>query len=92
MYIMKKLFTALCLFVLMTTSANLIAQEITITLNPGCTWISYTRADTLKFAEALGYFNPMEGDVIKSQRGNAFYNNGRWKGNLQQFIPGLGYM
>ena len=88
----KKLFTTLCLFALIAAYANLKAQEITITLNPGCTWISYTRADTLKFAEALGYFNPMEGDVIKSQRGNAFYNNGRWKGNLQQFIPGLGYM
>ena len=52
----KLLFTALCLFALLATSAGLKAQEITINLNHGWTWISYTRADTLTFAEALGYF------------------------------------
>jgi hypothetical protein len=88
----KLLFTAFCLFALMATSASLKAQEITINLSHGWTWISYTRADTLTFAEALGYFIPANGDVIKSQNGSASFNNGRWRGTLRQFYPGLGYM
>ena len=89
----KLLFTTLCLFALMATGASLMAQEITITLNPGWTWISYTRADTLTFAEALGYFTPLEGDMINSQEhGSAVYRSGRWRGALQQFTPGVGYM
>ena len=89
----KRLLTALCLFALMATSTFVMAQEITITLNPGWTWISYTRADTLTFAEALGYFTPMEGDMINSQEhGSAVYRSGRWRGALQQFTPGVGYM
>lgn len=76
----------------MAAGLGLMAQEITITLYPGWTWISYTRADTLSFAEALGYFTPMDGDKIQSQQSVATYNNGRWRGSLRQFMPGLGYM
>ena len=89
---MKKVFfTTFCLLALLATGTGLKAQEITITLNHGWTWISYTRADTLTFAEAMGYFTPSEGDVIKSQYGFASYQNGQWSGSITRFFPGLGY-
>ena len=67
-------------------------HEITIDLKPGWTWISYPYAVVKSFASALGDFVPMEGDIIKSQLGNSSYHNGQWRGNVQQFIPGFGYM
>lgn len=73
-------------------SQQAFSQAVTITLNPGWTWISYTRAETLDLETALGTFVPMDGDVIKSQYGMAEYQQGQWSGNLQQFDPGLGYM
>ena len=90
---MKKVFMSLiCLLLMMTASLSAKAQEITVTLLPGCTWISYTRAEAMSITAALGDFVPMQGDVIKSQYGSATYNHGRWMGRLQQFSPGLGYM
>ena len=68
------------------------AQEVTITLNPGWTWVSYPRADTLDVTTALQSIPPTEGDVIKSQTYFATYMNGMWLGNLQQLIPGKGLM
>ena len=67
-------------------------HEITINLKPGWTWISYPYAVVKSFASAMGDFVPMEGDIIKSQLGNSSYHNGQWRGNVQQFIPGFGYM
>ena len=76
----------------MAASMSLKAQEITVTLLPGWTWISYTRADTLDIATAMGSFTPAEGDMIKSQYGFTIYSNGQWSGGLTEFVPGLGYM
>ena len=74
------------------TSHHAQAQEVTITLNPGWTWVSYPRADTLDVTTALQSIPPTEGDVIKSQTSFATYMNGMWLGNLQQLIPGKGLM
>ena len=76
---------------MMAASTSLKAQEVTIVLMPGYTWICNPGVDTLDFATALGSFTPMAGDVIKSQFGNAFYRNGQWYGNISQFYPGHGY-
>ena len=81
-----------CLFVLMAMSLGVKAQEVTITLAPGWTWISCPGTDTLDFATAMGSFTPQAGDRIKSQQGNAIYNNGQWRGPISHFFPGLGYM
>ena len=90
---MKRLTTLLMLLIALTIgSQHVLAQNVTITLNPGWTWISYTRADTLDFATALGTFTPTEGDIIKSQYALAEYHNGVWTGSMTQFVPGLGYM
>lgn len=78
---------------MMVAGTNLKAQEVTITLNPGWTWISYLGTDTLDLATALGSFTPSAGDMIKSQIGNATYmTNCVWRGSISQFYPGYGYM
>ena len=68
------------------------AQEITITLVPGWNWISYPKAETMSIAMALGDFTPVHGDMIKSQSANISYINGQWRGSMEQFTPGRGYM
>ena len=91
---MRKLFILfMCLVAMLAASTSLKAQEVTITLNPGWTWISYLGTEPQGFATALGSFTPEVGDVIKSQWGNATYMaNGQWKGSITQFYPGYGYM
>ena len=90
---MKKVFQLLMiLLAIMGASLSAKAQGVTITLNPGWTWISYTCAEALDFDAALGTFTPVEGDLIKSQYGVAEYSNGRWTGSISQFVPGLGFM
>ena len=88
----KSLFTLMCLFaMIMAANLSAKAQEITINLMPGWTWISYTKAEVMDLATAFGDFTPVEGDMVKSQFGFSFYENGRWAGNLTHFTPGLGY-
>ena len=82
----------ICLLAMMTASQDIKAQEVTIYLYPGYTWISYPRTDTLDFTTALNSFTPMAGDIIKSQWGNASYINGQWRGSISKFYPGYGYM
>ena len=88
----KSLFIFMCLLTMLAASTGLKAQEVTINLIPGWTWISYPKAEVMDIATALGDFVPMEGDIIKSQYSNASYLNGQWRGRLQHFTPGLGYM
>jgi uncharacterized protein (TIGR02145 family) len=87
----KALFALVCLFAIMAAGSGLRAQEITITLTPGWTWISYTNAEAMNIADALGDLVPMEGDIVKSQGATVWYQNGIWRGTFQQFIPGRGY-
>lgn len=76
----------------MYTDLSIQPQEITITLSPGWTWFSYPYVEAMNIASTLGDFVPMEGDIIKSQMGSSSYRNGQWRGSVQQFNPGLGYM
>ena len=87
----KGLFTLMCLLAMLAASTSIKAQEVSVTLIPGWTWISNPSTDTLDFATALGSFTPMQGDAIKSQWGNAYYRNGHWAGSISQFYPGQGY-
>ncbi|MBR5725488.1 MAG: hypothetical protein IKX56_02005 [Muribaculaceae bacterium] len=89
---MKRLLLCIvCLATMMVAGTGLRAQEVTITLMPGLTWIGIPGTEPQDFAAALGPFTPMEGDVIKSQWGNATYTGGRWRGTISQFYPGYGY-
>ena len=81
-----------CVAVMMVAGTSLKAQEVTITLMPGWTWISIPSTETMDFATALGSFTPAVGDRIKSQWGNATYRgNGEWRGQISEFYPGYGY-
>ena len=74
-------------------SHHALAQEVTITLNPGYTWFSYLGTESQNFATVLGSFTPAVGDIILSQWGSATYMaNGQWRGTVSQFYPGYGYM
>jgi len=88
----KALLALMCLVAMMAAGTSLKAQEVTIVLTPGWTWISHPSADTLDFATALGSFTPATGDIIKSRMGQAVYTNNRWMGSISQFYPGYGYM
>ncbi len=89
----KVLLMMACVAVMMVAGTSLKAQEVTITLMPGWTWISIPSAETMDFATALGSFTPAVGDRIKSQWGIATYRgNGEWRGQLSDFYPGYGYM
>ena len=90
---MKKILLSLiCLAAMLTAGIRLNAQEITITLNPGWNWIGYPNVEEMNIATALGDFVPMEGDILKSRLTSSSYTNGRWRGNLSNFMPGWGYM
>ena len=76
----------------MYTDIAIQPQEITITLTPGWNWISYPYAVSMGIDEALGDFMPVEGDIIKSRLVSSSYTNGRWRGGVNHFTPGWGYM
>ena len=90
---MKKAFIIIaCVAAMLAAGASLKAQEVTITLMPGWTWISIPSTETMDFATALGSFTPQAGDRIKSQWGNATYRgDGEWRGQISEFYPGYGY-
>ena len=82
----------LSLVAMLAAGVGLRAQEVTITISPGWTWISCPLMDTLDFETALGSFTPMEGDIIKSHWGYTTYmDNGHWSGGVSQFYPGYCY-
>ena len=81
-----------CVLAMMAACLSAKAQEVTITLYPGNTWISYPRSEMLDINTALGDFVPAEGDIIKSQFTSSTYRNGYWRGGVTHFMPGWGYM
>ena len=91
---MRKLVLCIvCLAAMMAAGTGLKAQEVTIVLNPGWTWISYPSTDTVDIATAFGSFTPAIGDIFKSKWGMATYiGDGQWRGAISPvFYPGYGY-
>ena len=81
-----------CVAAMLAAGSGLKAQEVTIVLMPGYTWISIPTTDTLDFETALGSFTPAVGDMIKSRWGAAsFRSDGHWRGSISEFYPGYGY-
>ena len=81
----------MCLAAMMVASMDLKAQEVTITLWPGCNWISYPNSEVMSITTAFGDFTPIEGDIIKSQNSSSLYTNGFWMGGVANLVPGWGY-
>ncbi len=65
----------------------------TISVQPGWNWIGYVSTKNKGIAEALGNYNALTGDLIKSQYEFAYYDNLMgWTGSLTNMKPAMGYM
>jgi hypothetical protein len=85
-------FFLMSLFALLLIGSGLKAQEVTVDLYPGWNWICYPYTWEMDVEDALGDFEPVDGDHIKSQTSTSFYLNGIWRGGVNRFKPGCGYM
>lgn len=64
-----------------------------VTIEPGFNWIGYTGPAGLSIAEALGSFEPSDGDEIIDENGDSVYYDGEnWEGNFTSLNPGKGYL
>ena len=77
---------------LLLVGAVVKAQNVPINLSSGWNWISYPRSEVMSLEAAMQGFQPAEGDKIKSMSGSSVYQNGSWQGNLDELVPGEGYM
>ena len=83
----------MCLVAMMAAGTSLKAQEVTITISPGWNWISYPNAVSMDIDEALGDFEPVQGDRLKSMDSSTEYDSEwGWEGELETLVPGQGYM
>ena len=88
----KLLLCFACLAAMMAAGTGLRAQEVTIPLWPGWTWISIPGTEPQDLATVLGSFTPMENDMIESQFDVALYVDGEWMGGLELLYPEYGYL
>jgi hypothetical protein len=64
-----------------------------INVVPGWNWIGYVSNKNVLVNEALGNYNAVTGDLIKSQYEFAYYDNSAgWTGSLTHMKPTMGYM
>ena len=71
-------------------------QKVTINPNTGETtpswnWIAYNGAQLMEITDAFAGMNPQDGDLVKAQRGMAYYDEYEWVGSLTALTPGQGY-
>lgn len=65
--------------------------DVPIGLNSGWNWIAYNGQRVVALADALADAEPHEGDIIKGQRGVAYFADYEWVGSLRTLVPGQGY-
>lgn len=64
-----------------------------ITINEGWNWLAYPIHRNISLEEALSFYNPSDGDVIKDQYNFAIYDaNSGWSGTLKYMQSNRGYM
>ncbi len=64
-----------------------------INVVPGWNWVGFISNKNLTISEALGNYNAVTGDLIKSQYQFAYYDNlTGWSGSLTHMKPTMGYM
>ena len=70
-----------------------LSSGTTVTIEPGFNWIGYTGPAGLSITEALGSFEPSDGDEIIDENGDSVYYDGEnWEGNFTSLNPGKGYL
>ncbi len=55
------------------------------------TWVAFNSLSVMNLNEALNGMNPQDHEIIKGQRGVAYYDAYEWVGSLRQLTPGKGY-
>ena len=68
------------------------ATEAPVVLKSGWNWIGYNRMQTMSLADALAGWDVQNEDIIKGQKGVAYYDGWEWVGSLRILEPGKGYM
>ena len=68
------------------TSAN-----TPITIYQGWNWIGYQGRQVASLGDALADMTKADGDIVKAQRGVAYWDSYEWSGSLLMMQPGLGY-
>lgn len=78
-------------FTLNVTGHRVNPAEVDIAFKKGWNWIAYNGQRIISLAEALSEMEPQDGDIIKGQKGVAYYDEYEWIGSLKTLVPGLGY-
>ena len=65
--------------------------EEPITVKNGWSWVAFNPLSVMSLGDALADMQPQNDEIIKGQRGVAYYENYEWSGSLRQLSPGQGY-
>jgi uncharacterized repeat protein (TIGR02543 family) len=65
--------------------------EFPVTIHHGNNWIAFPLGESMTVGSVFSGF-AVNGDVIKSQNGNANYNGTNWRGTLTTLEPSKGYI
>lgn len=76
---------------LTVTGRRVKPTEVPITVKYGWNWLGYNGMKTASLTEALSGLGPQDGDIIKGQRGVAYFDDSEWIGSLSTLVSGLGY-
>ena len=66
--------------------------ELPITIKHGTNWIGFPFSESMTVTNAFADFNATINDILKSQSGYTYYNGTKWRGGLNTFEPGQGYI
>ena len=72
-------------FTIFTASLNL-------SINPGWNWIGFPYNETVSIEDAFAGFEATEGDILKNLDGVTQFEDGDWFGDLEELVPGQGYL
>lgn len=75
---------------------RVVGNRVEISANPiilysGWNWTGYYGRTISSLADAFADLSPITGDMVRAQRGVAYYDQYEWVGSLQILEPGQGY-
>ena len=62
-----------------------------VTIYQGWNWIGYQGRQIASLGDALASMQKSDGDILKAQRGVAYWDVNSWSGSLLMMEPGMGY-
>ena len=76
---------------LSVTGHRVKSNEEKISVKSGWTWVAFNSLSVMSLDIALAGMQPKDDEIIKGQRGVAYFDGYEWLGNLKQLTPGQGY-